>query len=531
MTASGGVWSELAACVGPAHALHTAEDIEPYCANASGLVRDVAGVVRPASTSEVQQVVAAANRHRLPLYPFSKGRNWGLGSRLPVRDGACLVDLGRMNRIREVNVSGAYAVVEPGVTQEQLHAHLVANGLPLMMNVIGSGLQTSLLGNALERGIGYFSTRAGSLTGMEVVLGNGTLLHTGFGHLAGARTTHVYAHGIGPSLEGLFYQSNFGIVCAAGVELMHDHGVHRSLIVRLGDGARLPALVDAMASLRQQDIVRMVVHIGNRARSWCTLAPLLQRQLGAGTSRAEVERVLAAEGFGPWSAVASLRGTPGAVAEAAREVRRTLSAIAPVMELDEHKLARARRLLNALSFVPALRRKAHVLEAVAPVNGLALGVPTDAALASVFWAAGVEVPAAGEADPDCGVAGQLYFLPMLPLDGREAVRAVEVVAQVTGRHGIQDPPMTLNVLDARCLEMVLSLPFRRDRPEQVASAHACLAELEQRFLADGLPPYRVGISSMPRIVQPGDAFWETAAALKRVMDPNEIIAPGRYNLL
>lgn len=68
-----------------------------------------------------------------------------------------MLNLGKhMNRILEVNVEGAYALVEPGVTFEMLHNYLVENNLrdKLWVDVpdLGGG---SVLGNTLERGVGY----------------------------------------------------------------------------------------------------------------------------------------------------------------------------------------------------------------------------------------------------------------------------------------------------------------------------------------------------------------------------------------
>ena len=40
----------------------------------------------------------------------------------------------------------------------------------------------------------------------------------GFGHYEGARATYVYKWGVGPYLDGLFTQSNFGM--CAGAELI-----------------------------------------------------------------------------------------------------------------------------------------------------------------------------------------------------------------------------------------------------------------------------------------------------------------------
>lgn len=61
-----------------------------------------------------------------------------------------------MNKVLEVNVEGAFALVEPGVTFFDLHDYLVKNNLrdQLWVDVpdVGGG---SIIGNAVERGVGY----------------------------------------------------------------------------------------------------------------------------------------------------------------------------------------------------------------------------------------------------------------------------------------------------------------------------------------------------------------------------------------
>ena len=81
-----------------------------------------AGVIYPASTGEVQAVVRLANKYKAPLYPISTGQNIGLGSRAAPREGQVVLDLGvKMNRILEIDEKLAFAVVEPGVSYQNLY--------------------------------------------------------------------------------------------------------------------------------------------------------------------------------------------------------------------------------------------------------------------------------------------------------------------------------------------------------------------------------------------------------------------------
>ena len=106
----------------------------------------VLAILRPGNRDHVQEIVRTANRHRVPLYPFSTGKNWGYGSRVPARDGV-LVDLGRMNRIVAFDEQLAYVTIEPGVTQRQLYAYLQERGSRLWMDATGASPDCSVIGN------------------------------------------------------------------------------------------------------------------------------------------------------------------------------------------------------------------------------------------------------------------------------------------------------------------------------------------------------------------------------------------------
>jgi FAD/FMN-containing dehydrogenase len=114
-------------------------------------------VVTPRNVPDVQAIVRLCNEFEIPLWPFSIGRNVGYGGAAPRVPGSIGLDLGKhMNKVLKVDVDGAYALVEPGVTFIDLHNYLVENNLhdKLWIDVpdLGGG---SVLGNTVERGVGY----------------------------------------------------------------------------------------------------------------------------------------------------------------------------------------------------------------------------------------------------------------------------------------------------------------------------------------------------------------------------------------
>ena len=215
---------EWRAVVTPAWVLTSPEDLETY-RDAYSPFRDegderlVSAAIAPASTEEVQAVVRIAQRRGIAIYPVSTGRNLGYGGSAPNLSGSVVLDLKRMDRILKVDTERHFVLVEPGVSYFDLYRHLTDNKLPLLMDCPEPGWG-SLIGNALENGRGYTTTwmrdHFGAHCGMEVVLADGTLLRTGMGAARSGDSWQDYRPGFGPSLDGLFAQSNFGIVTKMG---------------------------------------------------------------------------------------------------------------------------------------------------------------------------------------------------------------------------------------------------------------------------------------------------------------------------
>jgi len=219
---------EFARAVGDSWVFTKDEDVDLYKDAFSPFLgepqeRWAAAAVAPDSVEQVQSIVRTANRFRVPLYPISTGRNLGYGGSAPAYSGCVVVDLKRMNRILEVSEDNASCLVEPGVSYFDLYRYINERGLKVWVDVPDPGWG-SLIGNALDRGGGYtrpeFRNHFDAHCGMEVVLPNGELMRTGMGALPGAQTWQQYKSGFGPWVDGLFSQSNFGIVTKMGFWLM-----------------------------------------------------------------------------------------------------------------------------------------------------------------------------------------------------------------------------------------------------------------------------------------------------------------------
>jgi FAD/FMN-containing dehydrogenase len=228
--------------------------------------RWASAAVAPGEVEQVQEIVRIANRYRVPLYPISTGRNLGYGGSAPAYSGCVVVDLKRMNRILDVSEDNASCLVEPGVSYFDLYRHIQEHHLKVWVDVPDPGWG-SLIGNALDRGGGYtrpqFRNHFDAHCGMEVVLPSGELLRTGMGALPGAKTWQQYKSGFGPWIDGIFSQSNFGIVTKMGFWLMPEPEAYLTGMVLAAKRDDLHRLVPLLNHVENSGVTNGMPDLGS----------------------------------------------------------------------------------------------------------------------------------------------------------------------------------------------------------------------------------------------------------------------------
>ncbi len=225
-------------------------------------------VVAPRTTEEVRAVVRIANELAVPLWPISRGKNFGYGGAAPVLGGSVILDLTRMNRIVEVNEKLAHCVIEPGVGFYDLYEHLEREKIKLWISPPGNSLG-SVLGNALEHGSGIspYGDHAMNLCGLEVVLANGDVVRTGMGAMSNNPSFHLYRHAFGPGWDQMFTQSNFGVVTRAGMALMPEPPAVLTMSLELPNEDDIRWIVDVLGPLRTAGVIRQSCTVRNYLRA------------------------------------------------------------------------------------------------------------------------------------------------------------------------------------------------------------------------------------------------------------------------
>jgi 4-cresol dehydrogenase (hydroxylating) len=518
-------WAEV---VGPENLIVDSAALRAAEAGTFATNHRIPAIVRPANRAEVQECLRMANQLGTPVYPISSGKNWGYGSRVPASDGCVLMDLSRMNRIVDFSEELAYVTVEPGVTQAQLYAFLKERGSRLWMDCTGASPQCSLIGNTVERGFGHtpYGDHFAHSCGLEVVLPDGEVVETGFARFAAAKAGPLYRWGVGPVLDGLFSQSNFGVVTRMTLWLMPAPEYFQAYYFRTQSAEGLSGLVDALRPLRMNGTIRSASHIANDYKVLSALQQYPWQETDGQTPLQGplMDRFRRELKIGAWNGSGALYGTKAQVKEARRLLKRALKGKANALEfLDDRKLEFASRFAKVYERISGwnLTRMLAVLK---PVYGLMKGIPTDHPLFSTYWRKRIAPPEA--MDPDRDGCGLIWCSPMAPADGLHAQQITSLASQLVLRHGFE-PAISLTAITERTLACIISLTYDRAVPGEDQRAMACYHDLLETLAANGYHSYRLSIGSMSTMKQPG-AYTDLIETIKKTVDPNGILAPGRY---
>jgi 4-cresol dehydrogenase (hydroxylating) flavoprotein subunit len=490
--------------------------------------QQVCAILRPGDRQQVQACLKIASEFAVPVYPISSGRNWGYGSRVPAQDGCAILDLARLNQIVEFNPELAYVTVEPGVTQRQLYEFLQQKQCGLWMDATGSSPECSLIGNAVERGFGHtpYGDHFAQICGMEVVLPSGEIIHTGFGRFPNAQATPVYRWGCGPYLDGLFSQSNFGIVTQLTIWLMPEPEYFQAFYFSAAQGSDLSTLIDALRPLRLDGTIKSAIHIGN---DYKVLSSIQQYPWELAHDKTPLPPEVLFDfakrrGFGAWNGAGALYGTRAQVAEARRLIRRALSGKVQRLQFLDHRLLRlAQWVAKPYQWLSRIDLAAQ-LRLVKPVYYLMQGCPTDTQIASTYWRKRIPVPT--DPNPDRDRCGLMWCAPVAPLTGEHAQMIDQIAAEALA--GQFEPMISMTLLTERVLGCLITIAYDREIPGEDERAKAAYEKLYQKLTTAGYYSYRLGIQSMESLLQGEASYTDLLQHLKNTIDPQHILAPGRY---
>lgn len=462
-----------------------------------------AAVLYPRSTADVQHIVRAANQYRVQLFPISTGQNIGLGSKSPMCAGQVVVDLGRhMNRILEINETLGYCIVEPGVSFQAMYDELQKRNSKLMMSPTAGPPQGSLLGNALDKGGGggAAADHFGMMCGMEIVLGSGEIIRTGDGSLQADEhlNWHVSKYSFGPALDGLFTQSNYGIVTRAGMWLTLRPPHIEPFFFSAADDEDLGEVIELVRPLKQTNFVPTQIRVTNDL--YLIASADTNPEYASTGGRAQISddarRALQEKHkIGAWNISGALFG-------ASRQ------ALEPQIERLRAHFGKS----SKIRYIPPEEAQGIGPLGIARKNYA--GMPSDGELRMLNWRPG---------------GGTTWFLPGMPMNGKIANSFQQRSREICRQYGLEY--MVSNVCGPRFARGVHTLVFNRADAGEAARADECY-----RALSDSYADRGVFVGRAPTLYQQFHQdrrmpeIAQACAAIKRALDPNGVIAPGKYGI-
>jgi 4-cresol dehydrogenase (hydroxylating) len=531
--------SQVEQAIGADYVVANPEELEKRAQDTvSGAILPLA-IVYPKSTAEVQRIVQLANDFGVPIWPHSTGLNWGW-SNSPLQEGAVMIILERMNRIISVDENLAYAVIEPGVSYESLNNYLKEHHIKLWADCTAGPPKGSVLGNALDRGVGVTThgEHFASLCGLEVVLGNGDVLRTG-----GEATRHTYKWGTGPVLEGLFSQGNLGIVTQGGIWLMPEPEAHVMVGFILQDELHFAELMDRLRKLALEGVIPDKIRLTN---DFAVLTLVTQRmkeevQGKNALTEGDLQQLRGKYHVGRWGFCSSIYGRKEQVRAMRQIIERELSPFGRLVFMDDAKLRRIKKILpyalrlhhkypNLINFISdkLLKVSLPVLQIFPALYGTYQGVPTEQIVRRAYFRSSQERP---EKDVHIAKAqiGLMWFGPMVPLEG-EALLDYVNDCRARFRAYDLDCYFTILMLNARTVVPLMGIMYRKEDPSEQDRVKALYLELFEEASRRGYQPFRCGRLGWPLIFKNSPDLLNLNEKIKNLVDPHHIIAPGKYGI-
>ena len=511
--------------------------------------RNPAAFVYPESRAQVQMLVRLASQFKTRLWVYSTGKNWGYlntsGS-----TSSIVVLLNRMDKIIHVDEELAYAIIEPGVTYEALNRFLADNSYSLWTDSPGGPPTGSVIGNALDRGVGVtkYSDHFAHLCGYEVVLADGSIIHTGAADKEGKKgAAHLYKWGVGPYVEGLFSQSNFGIVIQAGIWLMRKPKDYALFSLNIKDNLALAKCMDSVRELMLSGVIPETGRFSNDV----AILTLLTQAINEGIdpkkaiSREELARLKRKYYVPGWTGSFGIYGCSPLVKTASKIAKVHLKKSNSVTRINVFTKSRAhtiRKMLESFERIESGLLLKLIDSSIRNLLGSSLalvklfpglidlheGKPVETVVRRGYFRYRKKRPEtnihAGRDD-----IGILWSVPVLPFRGNEVIEFAEKCEMLFAKFNF-DFYMTIMIFNARSVCPLMAILYDRldqDECKRAEQLYEALLDLSHKM---GYQHFRAGINGWKKLYQNCPELKDLNQKLKAALDPMGIFAPGRYGI-
>ncbi|MFH1633065.1 MAG: FAD-binding and (Fe-S)-binding domain-containing protein [Chloroflexota bacterium] len=217
-------------------------------------------IVRPESVAEVVELVKVANEYKIPLFMWGRATtfvDFGIG------EGCIVLALDLLNTYK-IDLQNQVVTADAGVIWHALDSEINKLGWELACPG-GGGMFSATVGgtvayNAVPHAITEYGITADQVIALEVVMPDGSIIHTGSAANDAAGNIAIERGANGPDLAGLFIGScgTMGIITKATLRLRRIPETEKFLFYAFDE---LEQIVDAVEAIQQQEAATFVIGI------------------------------------------------------------------------------------------------------------------------------------------------------------------------------------------------------------------------------------------------------------------------------
>lgn len=489
-------------------------------------------LIFPVDECEIINILKEANARTQNISVYSRGNNWGYGAKAPYTENSLQISLERWDAIKSFDAEKGLVRIQPGVSFQQLSDFLEQNGDEWLCPVHGGGPNCSVLGNVLERGFGItpIEDHFYSLMSLRAIMPNSEVYESSFSSMNMKTLDDSFHWGIGPYLDGIFTQSNLGIVTEVCIRLAPKKESIQVVIASFNDKESLSDIVPMIQKI-QNDYSGLIggINLMNKERMLSMAIPYPNREkdLNKALSQSQIKELAEANSFKDWNLVLSLHGKKKITSIAAKEILKTLrSKCARIVRIDKSKLYLMDKLSSIFPRVLGVDLK-QTSTSLSELFAILNGKPQNTALKLAYWMNSNE-PKAQHLFPDLDSCGLIWYSPIIPMDSKSLNSFLEIAEKKCKEFGINNL-LTFTSFNAQCFECTFPILYNKSVEGAAENAQKFYLSILREVAKIGCYPYRLPLFAMDEL----DEFsrhpsFSLATKIKSLVDPKGILSPGRY---
>ena len=156
------------------------------------------------------------------------------------------------------------------------------------------------------------------------------------------------------------------------------------------------------------------------------------------------------------------------------------------------------------------------------------GIPTNDFVRQVYFKSHPEKPT-GAFDPPKDQCGFIWIGPVVPFRSSNVEAVLESAKRIFEKYEF-DFFVEIIIESPRTLLVLFGVFYEKSDAAESERASCWYSELRAEMVAAGYPPYRETAQSSPTVFEQNPVTRDFLGRIKSAVDPDRVLAPGRYGI-